>query len=143
MPLLMTAHIVCEAIDGDAPATLSAVLVPATLRRRLGFQGAVITDDLEMGAIREHFDAHAVATGCLAADVDLLLVCHDLVYARRLAGILRRRQTPTQRDRAYARIARLRENLQDHALTASAAVPSGERILALIAEVTGRTASVA
>lgn len=123
MPLLMTAHIVYAALDAELPATLSPKVVPELLRGALGYDGVVITDDLEMKAIAERFDVDAVARGVLAADVDLLLVCHEVGLAEELAGALAHATSPGQEARARARVARLRGLARDHALAASAQVP--------------------
>jgi len=117
LPMLMTAHIVFEALDPELPATLSPWVVPELLRRDLGYDGAVISDDLEMAAIADRFSADEVARGCLAADVDLLLVCRDLEGAGALADALARHESPSQAARAHARIDALRAQARDHAAT--------------------------
>jgi beta-N-acetylhexosaminidase len=83
IPSLMTAHIVFEALDRERPASMSAAVVRGLLRERLGFEGVVVTDDLEMKAIADHFTVEQVAVGALAAGVDVLLVCHDAELASR------------------------------------------------------------
>jgi beta-N-acetylhexosaminidase len=42
----------------------------------MGFDGLVLTDDLDMGAIGKHYDIHTAIHQILAADIDLTLVCH-------------------------------------------------------------------
>jgi beta-N-acetylhexosaminidase len=68
---MMTAHVVYPAWD-DRPATLSRALCTELLRHRLGFEGVLFSDDLEMKAITAPVEAAvlAVAAGC-----DVLLVC--------------------------------------------------------------------
>jgi len=83
IPALMTAHIVFEALDGERPASLSPAVVNGLLRGRLGFDGVVVTDDLEMKAIADHHAIEEVAVQALAAGVDLLLVCEHAELARR------------------------------------------------------------
>ncbi|MBW2275910.1 MAG: beta-N-acetylhexosaminidase [Deltaproteobacteria bacterium] len=72
---LMSAHVVFTAIDGVQPATLSGEILTELLRERLGFSGAVFTDDLEMGAIGESGGAAKAALCALVAGADGLLVC--------------------------------------------------------------------
>ena len=48
---LMTAHVRYEALDGERPATLSPAILRTLLREQLGYNGVVLTDDLEMNAI--------------------------------------------------------------------------------------------
>jgi beta-N-acetylhexosaminidase len=83
IPALMTAHIVFEALDRERPASMSPAVVRGLLRERMGFSGLVVTDDLEMKAIADHFAIEDVALGALAAGVDVLLVCHGAELARR------------------------------------------------------------
>lgn len=81
--MLMTAHIVYPALDPDLPATLSPMIIDGLLRRQLHFQGVVVTDDLEMGAIVRHFTVEQSAVDALRAGADLLLICHSLERALR------------------------------------------------------------
>src|SRR5262249_37347703 len=50
LPLLMTAHVVYRGLDPDTPATLSRKILTGLLREELGYEGLLITDDLNMGA---------------------------------------------------------------------------------------------
>ena len=79
--MIMTAHILYPALDPDLPATLSPAIIDGLLRRRLGFQGVVVTDDLEMGAIVRHSTIEQAAVNALLAGADLLLICHHLERA--------------------------------------------------------------
>ena len=74
VPAVMTAHLHVPAWD-DRPATLSSVALTDWLRQRLGYQGVIITDDLEMGAIATKDPVPEAACQALAAGADLLLVC--------------------------------------------------------------------
>src|SRR3712207_7992888 len=49
----MTAHIVFTAVDGSAPATQSAPVIGTIIRERIGFGGALMTDDISMGALSD------------------------------------------------------------------------------------------
>jgi beta-N-acetylhexosaminidase len=73
-PAIMTAHLQVPAWDGR-PATLSPAALQDRLRQGLGFQGVIITDDLEMGAIAGATAVPDAAGQALAAGADLLLVC--------------------------------------------------------------------
>lgn len=96
-PMIMTAHIVFSELDADRPATLSPRVVPEILRGELGYDGVVASDDLEMKAIRDHFDVDQIASGLEAADVDLALVCSDLGFAAELASRLESREASSRR----------------------------------------------
>ncbi len=71
---IMTAHVIFEAIDPLRPATMSPDVL-AILRDELAYEGLVITDDLEMKAVANHFDLEERILGPLRAGCDVLLVC--------------------------------------------------------------------
>jgi beta-N-acetylhexosaminidase len=73
---VMTAHVAVPHITGasDVPATLSARVLGGLLRERLGFQGIVVTDALEMGAITTRTWSGKAAVRALAAGADILLL---------------------------------------------------------------------
>ena len=73
---VMTAHVLFEAIDNVLPATLSAKVIDGVLRKEIGFDGVIVSDDLEMKAIAENFAPGEAAALALGAGVDLQLVCH-------------------------------------------------------------------
>jgi beta-N-acetylhexosaminidase len=74
---IMTSHTVYPHLDPDIPATLSAVILTEILRRKMDFQGVVVTDDLEMGAIENEMAIADAALASFQAGADLLLICHD------------------------------------------------------------------
>lgn len=73
MPWAMTAHVVYQAFDSDAPATLSKKVVEEVIRGHIGFDGLLISDDLSMKALGGNFRRRA--EGSLAAGCDLVLHC--------------------------------------------------------------------
>ncbi len=74
---VMTTHVVFDAIDPGVPATMSARSIEGLLRGELRFDGVVVSDDLEMKAIADHFGVGAAAVKAVRAGVDALLVCHS------------------------------------------------------------------
>jgi beta-N-acetylhexosaminidase len=74
LPLIMTAHVVFSALD-SAPATLSSAVIDGVLRRELGYRGVVVSDDLEMKAIADHYGTAEAAVGSIRAGCDALLLC--------------------------------------------------------------------
>ena len=72
-PMGMTSHIVFEAWDRGRPATLSPVVIKEVIRRRIGFDGLLMTDDIDMKALTG--TAGDKAAGALAAGCDLVLDC--------------------------------------------------------------------
>ncbi|MFN2426606.1 MAG: beta-N-acetylhexosaminidase [Candidatus Binatia bacterium] len=75
LPMIMTAHVVCEALDPAVPATLSPLAIDGCLRRELGFGGYVISDDLEMKAVADHYSVGRAAVLSILAGCDGCLVC--------------------------------------------------------------------
>jgi beta-N-acetylhexosaminidase len=74
---IMLSHILYRRIDARFPASLSIALARDLLRRAMGFGGLVLTDDLDMGAIKGRYDLETIANQILAAQVDIALICHS------------------------------------------------------------------
>jgi beta-N-acetylhexosaminidase len=90
LPAIMTAHVAFETLDVDLPATMSARVIGQLLRREMGFEGAVFSDDLEMKAVTERYRIEEAGILALEAGCDLLLVCSDLEAAARLRDAIAR-----------------------------------------------------
>lgn len=73
---VMTSHILFPALDAHLPATLSPAILTGLLRRELGFQGLIITDDLEMKGVADGWGAAEAAVLAVWAGADVLLCCH-------------------------------------------------------------------
>lgn len=73
---IMTSHVMFETLDPHFPATMSQRVMTGLLRGELGFDGVIISDDLEMKAITDHFGVERGAVMACAAGVDLLMCCH-------------------------------------------------------------------
>ena len=74
---IMTSHTIYQHLDPEYPATLSIKILTGLLRHELGYDGVVITDDLEMGAIEKGGDLGQAALQAFAAGADLLLICKN------------------------------------------------------------------
>ena len=73
---IMICHAVFEALDPDHPASLSKTVIQDVLRQECGFNGLVLSDDLEMGALAAEMEPDQAAVQAYLAGCDLLLVCH-------------------------------------------------------------------
>lgn len=73
---IMTAHVVVEPVD-PLPATLSPIFLTQHLRGELGYQGTIVSDDIDMKGLFDHFDMEAVGPMGLAAGVDVFLGCRS------------------------------------------------------------------
>ena len=74
---IMSSHAVYPVLDPDFPATLSHRILTGVIREALGFDGLVITDDLEMGAIKKKWGVAEGAVASFEAGADILLICED------------------------------------------------------------------
>ena len=72
-PMGMTSHIVFEAWDRERPATLSSIVIEEVIRGRIGFDGLLMTDDIDMKALSG--TAGDKAAGAIAAGCDVVLDC--------------------------------------------------------------------
>ena len=72
---IMTAHVLVPSLDEEKPATLSPRIVRAMLREELGYQGVILSDDLEMKAIAAAYRVPDAAVEAIAAGCDALLIC--------------------------------------------------------------------
>jgi beta-N-acetylhexosaminidase len=74
---IMTSHAIYPLLDPELPSTLSRKTLKGILRNTLGFQGLIITDDLEMGALEEDWGVADGAASAFEAGADVLLICQD------------------------------------------------------------------
>lgn len=74
-PAVMVAHLLCPSLDPQTIASLSPAVVKGWLRERMGFEGVVFTDALEMKALSDHCDLGAGAVQALCAGCDVVLPC--------------------------------------------------------------------
>jgi beta-N-acetylhexosaminidase len=85
LPLGMTAHVVFRAIDAGAPATTSARIVQDVIRDSIGFKGALMSDDISMGALSGSLAERSRAA--IAAGCDLVLHCNgNMTEMQAVAG---------------------------------------------------------
>lgn len=75
--VVMVAHILLPELDNTNPASMSKAVMTNLLRKQLSFTGVIITDDMTMGAITEHFDIGKAAVESVKAGSDIILVGHD------------------------------------------------------------------
>ena len=129
---IMTAHVLVRELDDRLPATLSPHVVGALLRQELGYDGVIVSDDLEMKAVAESWRPRVAAPLALAAGCDLLLVCkspdsqaeaHEALVKAVEEGSIRRQLL----DDACARVRRLKERF---VVPRAGADPKGARLMA-------------
>jgi len=108
---MMIGHISFAELDPSGlPASLSPTVTHKLLREEMGFRGLVMTDDLDMGAILNHYGFDEMIRLGLEAGNDLLMICHRTELAEQAAKVLD--QCPAdQLERAMANVAAFKEKL--------------------------------
>lgn len=77
---IMSAHVFNARLDPERPATLSRHVLTGLLRDRLGFTGAILSDDMEMKAIASHYGLENSVPAAVEAGVDLLCFGNNLSF---------------------------------------------------------------
>jgi len=116
--LVMTAHVLYRGVDPDRPGTLSPVVIERLLRDELGYQGVVVTDDLEMKALADRYSIEEIVRLGLEAGVDVFLCCKEEERWLRAEAELERLLvdsvvSPERIQRSVRRIARAKGPLRD------------------------------
>ena len=78
---VMVSHVIVSSAEDDVPSSLSKTIMTDTLRNELEFQGIIITDALNMGAITEYYTSGEAAVQAIAAGADMLLMPEDFYEA--------------------------------------------------------------
>ncbi len=96
---VMVGHAIYPGYDAShRPSTLSPLVIGGLLRGRLGFQGLVFSDDLEMKALDEWGDLAGRSEAAFAAGCDVLLLCHTL---EALPEVVARLENPVYEERLH------------------------------------------
>lgn len=82
LEIIMTAHVKYTHLDPIYPATLSEKILQQILRKQINYQGLIISDDLLMKAVTNHYSLEEAALLAVKAGIDILLICHDLQQER-------------------------------------------------------------
>jgi beta-N-acetylhexosaminidase len=118
---IMTAHLFNFNLDEKFPATLSQKTISGVLRGDLNYEGVVISDDLQMGAINNNYSLETAIQKTIEAGVDILLFTNNKIYSEEIVanaievinklirdGIIRESRI----DESYQRIQQLKKRLQ-------------------------------
>lgn len=79
-PLIMTGHLFLHQFDDVHPSTLSRAVLTGLLRQRLGFGGVIVSDDMQMRAIADHYGQAEAILLAVEAGVDMLVFGNNLDY---------------------------------------------------------------
>jgi beta-N-acetylhexosaminidase len=78
LPMVMISHAAYPLTAGkDQPASVSRTWIETVLRKRIGYQGIVFSDDLEMGGILKHLSIEEASVAAIRAGSDLIEICHS------------------------------------------------------------------
>lgn len=77
LDLVMTGHLKFPKIDPEWPVTFSEVFLKDILRKQLGYRNIIMTDDLDMKALANHYPAEFIPVRALQAGNDILLYCNE------------------------------------------------------------------
>lgn len=117
---VMTAHVFQRSLDPDWPATLSRAMVTGILREELGYNGVVISDDLGMKAIADHYGFETAVEQALNAGVDILLIANNADYnpdtvplsVQTIVRLVESGRVSEDRmDEAFQRVSRLKQKI--------------------------------
>ena len=119
--MVMTAHIFNGKLDPVWPSTLSRKTLTDILRQEMGFDGVVISDDMQMKAISAHYGLETAIRQSILAGVDILIFANNSVYDADIAAratatirsLVEKGDIPVARiDDSYRRIMKLKERLK-------------------------------
>jgi beta-N-acetylhexosaminidase len=83
---VMTAHVFNANLDPEYPATLSKPTITGILREELSYDGVVISDDMQMGAIADHYGFETAIQKSIEAGVDIIAIANNSVYEEDIAA---------------------------------------------------------
>lgn len=108
MAFVMVAHAAYPAVTKSGiPASLSTKWMTEILRRKIGYRGLVVSDDLEMGGVQASAPIDEAAVETLRAGADMFLVCHNEAHVwRTYEAVVREAEHDTRFARKVAAAAR-------------------------------------
>jgi beta-N-acetylhexosaminidase len=75
--MVMTAHIINKDIDAEYPTTLSPLFIQNILCSKLGFDGVIVSDDMQVGAITENYGFDDAIIRAINSGCDLLIILNN------------------------------------------------------------------
>jgi len=142
LPMVMVAHAAYPQIKGLTPASISPFWISTVLKKRIGFHGLVISDDMEMGGILSQAPIEEAAIKAVLAGADLIEICRDPSLIRRayeavLAEAERSAAFRRHVDSSYRRIAECKHRLLDAGMPRSPSPAQIERLRAAVTKFSG------
>ena len=91
---IMACHLHFPKIDPEMPASLSRTILTGLLRDQIGYNGLILTDDLDMGAIVNHYGRGNDIKLALEAGADIALICHNMANLSEVLNSLQINEDP-------------------------------------------------
>jgi len=119
--MVMTAHVFNARLDPKWPASLSSRTLNGLLRHKLGFQGVIISDDMQMEAIRSYYSLETALERSILAGTDIIVFGNTLIYepdiaqkaTRIIHSLIRQGRVSASRiQESYERIMRLKSRVE-------------------------------
>lgn len=120
---VMTAHVFNANLDSENPATLSKSTITGLLRQELNYDGVVISDDMQMGAIANRYGFETALQATIEAGVDIIAIANNSVYEEditaRTVDIIKQmirtgHISEARIDESYQRIQQLKRRISAH-----------------------------
>jgi len=120
---IMTAHVFNKNLDSEVPATLSKPIITGLLRGKMNYDGVIISDDMQMGAISKEYGLEMAIEKAIEAGVDILSFANNSVFEENIAvqaieiiqKLIQNGKIEISRiDRSYKRILRLKSRSFPH-----------------------------
>ena len=106
LPFVMVAHCAFPEVTGDAvPASISKKWIGDVLRKKIGYQGLIVSDDLEMGGVLKVATIEEAAVQTVEAGADMYLVCHNEELVHRAYEAILKEAERSKRFRSKVEIA--------------------------------------
>lgn len=142
LPLMMVAHAAYPQIKDHTPASISPYWISTVLKKRLGFQGLVVSDDMEMGGILTQAPIEEAAVNAVLAGTDIIEICRSpalilsayeaiLVEAERSAAFRRRVES------SYRRVVEFKDRLLNARMPRVASAAQIEKLRADVKQFSG------
>ena len=114
--MIMVGHLKYPALDPANSASLSPAIMTGLLRNEMGYSGVVVTDDLEMGAIKNNVELASLGVKMIQAGGDIALVCHNydsqqIVYDGIIDAVKRGEISMARIDESVRRILKMKAHL--------------------------------
>ncbi len=101
---IMSSHVIYTGVDATYPGTLSSVILEDLLRKRLKFDGLVMSDDMQMKAIADHFGFDDAIIHGANAGIDLFWICHSVELQNRAIDVLAKNVSRERMEEASRRM---------------------------------------